>query len=101
MPNEKTETVLSTADWNEGDGIAHLDVVHTASKFPNGAVRNSIRLRALVTHLGSGIKVELPSMDRRVVQWFIEALEDAKAKLGPEDSWTHTKPEFVVGRPPG
>ena len=100
MANPKVETVLATADWNEGDGVSHMDVLKTATTFPNGDVRNSVRIRALVSHYGSGIRVELPSMDRRILQWLIASLQDAETKLGPNDQWTHNNPKLVIGEAP-
>ncbi len=100
MPNPKVETVVGGADWNDGDGIAHLDVQHTATTYPDGRVRRSVRLRALVSHFGSGIKVELPSMDRRILRWLRQTLDEADKKLGPDDVWTHNTPKLYVGEEP-
>jgi hypothetical protein len=99
MTNPKTETVLAEADWNEGDGVSHLDVVHVATTHPNG-IYNSIRFRALVSHFGAGIRVELPTMDRRILRWLIKSLQDAESRLGPKDSWTHNSPKFILGNAP-
>jgi len=96
----ETEKVIGFAEWNEGDGVVRLDVVHTARTRPDGSLANSVRVRSAVSHYGGGIRVELPSMDRNILRWLVKALTEADSNLGPQDTWTYNRPLLVVGDPP-